>query len=95
MNMSEKWEYRTQFLGADGEAVKDFLFKSFPGQRHFKYTPLALIPELNRLGAEGWELVSLEPVMVGDKGDVLIWIDSARSYWTATYLAAFKRRISD
>lgn len=37
-----------------------------------KYTPEALIPQLDALGDQGWELVHIKPVHRGDNADVLV-----------------------
>jgi len=48
------------------------------------------MPELNKLGEEGWELVHMEPVAkVGNKGDVLI---GPNYRWSNIYFCVFKRR---
>ena len=32
----------------------------------------ALTPQLDEYGQQGWELVSIQPVIVGEDGDILI-----------------------
>ena len=94
--MAEKWEYHTAFLFADAEKQRDFLQQKWPDGQATKYAPEAMIPELNDLGDEGWDLVHMEPVGgVGSKGDVSF----TRGYgtmtvWSNAYFCVFKRRKS-
>ena len=85
-----QWEYLTRFLEAkikkeDKEALtKRFNRKSLP-----QFAPESMIPELDELGAAGWELVHMEPVpKVGGKGDVLF---GGASRWSNDYFCVFKR----
>ncbi len=80
------WEYYTTFLKAEARYEADFL----EHLRDWKdgipaYTPEALIPRLNALGELGWELVTMQPVGVGGKADVI------PTAWTFTYFCVFKR----
>ena len=45
-------------------------------------------PRLNELGSQGWELVSLSPLVFGKEGNVLVPANSS----TSTYMGVFKRR---
>ena len=90
----ERWEYLTKFIKADvkNPGVSEF-FKSYrPNWKNPPaYTPEAMMPELDDLGNQGWELVHMEPVAkVGSKGDVMVSGDS--SYWSNTYFCVLKRR---
>ena len=90
----ERWEYLTKFIKADVKStgVKEF-FKSYrPDWKNPPpYTPETMMPELDNLGDQGWELVHMEPVAkVGGKGDVLVNGDS--SIWSNTYFCVLKRR---
>lgn len=86
-----KWEYLTTFLEADtnNKAVKDYLKQRFPDQKSFgRHAPQAMIPDLNRLGEDGWELVHMEPVpRVGGKEDILF----GSGEWTHHYFCVLKR----
>lgn len=87
----EKWEYLTHFFKAHvkNKETREFIKQEFEMKRPPRYTPEALIPQLNELGDEGWELIHMEPVAaVGGKGDVRF--DSG--YWSNTYFCVFKRR---
>ncbi len=91
----QKWEYLSLFLHADTEKHYESLGKRFPGQTLAPHSPRALVPELNLLGEEGWELVSIEPVAASEPGDLLIHNagsgpESGRA-WSYTYLCVFKR----
>jgi hypothetical protein len=88
----ERWEYLTKFIKADvkTQGVADF-FKSYrPNWKNPPpYTPEAMMPELDSLGDQGWELVHMEPVArVGRKGDVLF----NNGEWSNTYFCVLKRR---
>jgi hypothetical protein len=93
VTMSEQWQYYTTFLYADAERQRDFLEGRWPSGQLPKYAAESMIPELDELGAEGWELVHMEPVGgVGKKGDVSF----TRGYgtmtvWSNAYFCVFKR----
>lgn len=95
---AERWEYLTTVLTADAETAeaRDYLQGRYSGRSFPKYAPESLIPELNRLGNEGWELVSLEPVFVGKNGDLMMptgqQLGPGTTYYTRQYLGVFKRR---
>ncbi len=88
--MAIKWEYWSCFLSADAEAQADFLKQQFPGWNVPKYAPQSMIPGLDKFGDEGWELVHMEPVAVGDNLDVF---EGGRGMgvYTAVYFCVFKR----
>ncbi len=86
-----QWEYLTLFVEANArpKETQEFLKRRFPKKKFVRYSPESLMPELDRLGAEGWELVHMEPVaQVGGKGDVLF---PAGTKWGRTYFCVFKR----
>lgn len=87
----DKWEYFSTFLEADAsnKAIKQFIVETFntSAKRH---SPEAMVPELNQMGTEGWELVHMEPVpRVGRKENVQF----NRHHWSNTYFCVFKRLI--
>lgn len=88
-----QWEYLPTFVQAEakGKEMKAFLSEQMDGQkRPPRFTPEAMIPELNKLGEEGWELIHMEPVAgMGRKGDVLF--DGIGVRWSNTYFCVFKR----
>ncbi len=89
----ERWEYLSKFIKADvkSQGVAEF-FKSYrPNWKNPpQYTPEAMMPELDDLGNQGWELVHMEPVArVGRKGDVLF---TGSGEWSNTYFCVLKRR---
>ena len=51
-----------------------------------------MMPRLDAYGKDGWELVHMQPVVVGKNADVLA-IDSGRGMasWTSSYFCVFKR----
>jgi len=90
----ERWEYLTRFVKADvkNPGVADFFKNYRPNWKNPPpYTPETMMPELDSLGDQGWELVHMEPVAkVGGKGDVMVGGDS--SYWSNTYFCVLKQR---
>ena len=91
----EQWEYSTEFVWADardGEA-SEFLQQNYPDWNNPpQYVPQAMIPYLNSRGREGWEMVHMQPVFVGDNFDVLTHGGDYRR-WSNAYFCAFKRRL--
>ena len=90
----ERWEYHTAILHAEMErpGVRDYLARRRSGEIA-RYSPLALLPELNELGAAGWELVSIQPVLAGDNEDVFIGSRGQTGGWSHAYLCALRRRL--
>src|SRR3954469_25944640 len=94
----EQWEYQTQFVWADIEepGVSELLARNYSDwNNQRRYIPQAIIPFLSDRGLEGWELVHMQPVIVGSRYDVMV--HSVNSFghqeWTNTYFCAFKRRL--
>ena len=86
----EKWEYLTRFLYADARSkeTKEYVKNRFEVKKPPRFTPEAMIPELDALGEDGWELVHMEPVAgVGGKGDVRF----ENGKWSNVYFCVFKR----
>ena len=89
-----QWEYYTTFLQAEARLEETFLEQLKDWKEGIPpYTPESLIPRLNALGADGWELVHMEPVVVGRNADVLLQSDNANK-WTSTYFCVFKRPVT-
>ena len=86
-----QWEHHIEYIVADARdaQTKDFLATCYPGQKVPLYAVQAILPRINALGTQGWELVHLEPVEVGRNGDIRMGGET--SHWTYTYLCAFKR----
>lgn len=88
-----QWEYLTKFIRADKkkDGVREFIEQKWPEwDKPPRYSPEAMIPELNRLGEAGWELMHIEPVAdVGRKGDVRF--DGSGVTWSNVYFCVFKR----
>ena len=92
----EKWEYLTEFVSADiqNEGVKSFLQKKWPNWKNPpQFTAETMIPRLNGWGEQGWELVNMEPVLIGNNADV----NFARTgnFYSNVYFCVFKRRKSE
>ena len=90
----ERWEYLSRFLRADAFANADYLAQKYPHWPAPPYAPQAMEEQLNEFGADGWELVSLTPVTVGEKDDVLTPNGYDSNHWTNAYFSVFKRRAS-
>ncbi len=89
----QKWQYMTTFVRAEAEPVMDFLKEGWDWKSGVpRNTPEAMIPRLDALGEQGWELVHMQPVVVGSNADVLT-VDSGRGMasWTSHYFCVFKR----
>jgi hypothetical protein len=91
----EQWEYLTTFIKADAKAqpAAEFLKRFRPNWKNPpQFTPEAMMPELDALGAQGWELVHMQPVaQVGKKGDVF-FPGGGSAGWSNTYFCVLKRR---
>jgi hypothetical protein len=86
----EQWEYLTRFVEARAtkKEVKTFIKENFDKKAR-RHSPESMIPELNQLGAEGWEIIHMEPVpRVGGKEDVQF----DQYSWSNTYFIVAKRR---
>lgn len=87
----QQWEYLTQFLEADAVREADVLEQMRDWKNGIPaHAPEALVPRMNALGEQGWELVHMQPVRVGQKQDVMAF-DASGRMWTSTYFAVFKR----
>jgi len=89
----EQWEYLTEFLHANIEnpGAEESIQRRWPNWKPPKYTPETMIPELNTLGEQGWELVHMQPVAgIGSNGDVHFQGETYK--WSNVYFCVFKRR---
>lgn len=96
MNSGEKWEYLSRFMYAnvENENALDYFLVHFPGEKPMKYEPETMIPELNALGRQGWELVHMQPIgAVGKNRDVGFVAGEAMPRYSNSYFCVFKRRI--
>ncbi len=91
----DQWEYLPTFIEANAnkKAVKQYIKERLPDvKRPPRHMPESMMPQLNELGAEGWELIHMEPVRaVGRKRDVLF--ESFGRRWSNVYFCVFKRRV--
>jgi hypothetical protein len=90
----QQWEYFTTFLWADLNTHKNDFVAMFPdAEQPPLYDPRTMIPELDSLGKQGWELVHMEPIIVGKNLDVCIGSTEQTSVrpWTNAYFCVFKR----
>jgi hypothetical protein len=91
----ESWEHLIIVLEADASKHARFLRQRWPNRQFPPYSPEALIPELNEISKDGWELVALQPVIIGYNGDIQVVGEASLGFgkWTRTYLCTFKRRV--
>lgn len=87
-----QWEHHIEYIQAEAYSSEHQanVATYYPGRKVPIYAIQAILPRINELGAQGWELVQLEPVEVGKNGDIRI-SGGESSRWTYTYLCAFKR----
>lgn len=87
-----QWEYFTTVLEANVDIAPVPVRDEVPMMAHPKYSIYTLIPQLNNLGAKGWELVRIEPVVVGKNGDLVPPNDDSAK-WARQFFCAFKREL--
>ncbi len=89
----QKWEYLTRFIEANlqNQEPNSPYSELVDAENLPKFSPLAMIPELNQLGEKGWELVHMEPVIIGKNHDVLILEGGGMKRWATNYFCVFKR----
>ena len=88
----DKWEYYTTFIEAEMKQTEWNPTPMIPPGDHPKFSPYATLPELNRLGEKGWELIHMTPVITGKNHNVLVHPNNLTN-WTNTYFCVLKRRI--
>lgn len=85
-----EWEYYTTLLHARIEEIDTWAEPMIPEEKHPKFSPFAIIPELNQLGRKGWELIHIEPVIAGKHHDIMVHPNGMVN-WSNTYFCVFKR----
>jgi hypothetical protein len=93
-----EWEYYTEFLYPEDETeepeAKQYALRKLDayerGGEHLKKSAVWLIERLDYLGSIGWELVAMQPHVIGDNQDVLIASANGNN-WSNGYLLVFKR----
>lgn len=90
----EQWEYWTRILNAhiENEGAREFIRRNWPDWEPPKFAPQTLMPALNSMGAAGWELVHMQPVIARDKDEIIQSGGSGISASNA-YFCVFKRRV--
>jgi len=94
MTKGVRWEYLSRFMFAssDNEGALEYYLVQWPGEKPEKYDPETMVPELNELGAQGWELVHMQPVgAVGNNRDVGFVAGEITPRWSNSYFCVFKR----
>jgi len=90
----EQWEYLPTYIEASAKKkeIREFLKETLGIKRPKPFMVESLLPKLNEMGEQGWELVHMEPVAkIGRKGNVLL---GAGHRWSSVYFCVFKRRKS-
>ena len=87
----DRWEYHLEYITTETYQQQAFLQENFPDKTLPKYAVQASLPQLNARGEQGWELVQMVPVIIGENGDVEI-SSVNKNKWTYTYFCVFKRR---
>jgi hypothetical protein len=94
--VKEQWEYTSVFVHAhiDNDGAREYIKERWPQWKGIqKYSPETIIPELDNFGREGWELVNMEPVIVGGNHDIAFLSGvGAPAQWSNIYFCAFKRK---
>ena len=91
----QRWEYLSLYLEADAEREMAYLMETRSWKEGVpRNTPEAMIPELNALGDQGWELVHMQPVAIGRNADVLMYENSNTRTWTNIWFCVFKRLVA-
>lgn len=90
----ERWEYLTTFLEANMENIDMInVLGDLDANELPVYSPEAMMPEMDKLGAKGWELVHMQPAYVGSNNDIMLHEGGGSRRWTNKYFCVFKRRI--
>ncbi len=87
----EQFEYFTTYIEANMAKVPGSA--AIPAGDHAKHSPYSLIPELNAFGAEGWELINIQPLIAG-RNDDFVFPTADGIKWGSHYFCAFKRRLA-
>ena len=87
----QKWEYLTEFFSAyfKNEGWEEYRQEHIPNFKQGKFSPETMIPRFNRMGEDGWELVHMQPVVVGPDDDVVAGGSDSSS--SNAYFCAWKR----
>jgi hypothetical protein len=88
-----QWEYYVEYIEAWTKSAEEFVRQFFPTDEHIPSRAVqSIVPRLNKLGEQGWELVHMQPVVVGKEGEIIFWGDQYRFVVdSSVYLCAFKR----
>lgn len=90
---TQQWEVVTRIISSNALALYRAKVPGFDAKTP-EYSPLALEYHLNTLCAEGWEPVSVQPIVKGDKDDVCMFRWSGtmtNGVWTHDYLCVLRR----
>ncbi|GAF97880.1 unnamed protein product [marine sediment metagenome] len=87
----QQWEYMTELVSAHikNKGWEEYRQTNWPNYKPHKFAPETMIPQLNKRGEGGWELVHMEPVVAGQNSDVCCFGTGTR--WSNTYFCAWKR----
>jgi len=88
----QQWEYFTELVSANikNKGWEEYRRDNVPDFKPGKCSPRTMIPHLNNVGEEGWELVHMQPIAgVGANDDV--WFTGGSGSWSNAYFCAWKR----
>jgi len=94
--MAERWEYMTKFIWASLEnaGAREYISKRWPNWNNpAKHTPASMIPELNDWGAQGWELIHMEPIEGVSSDGEIVYAHAGAASRSHYYFCVFKRRL--
>lgn len=90
----DRWEYLTTFLEANMENIDMInVLGDLDANELPVFSPEAMMPEMDKLGAKGWELVHMQPAYVGSNNDIMLHEGGGSRRWTNKYFCVFKRRV--
>ena len=89
----QKWEYLSKYIQADmqNKPLDTVYGELIDGDELPRYSPVTIMPELNRLGEKGWELVHIQPVAIGRNHDILVHEGGGARRWATNFFCVFKR----
>src|SRR5438046_2635800 len=95
--MAEACEYFANVIQADAKQHENEMKQAGTWVKNIQqYSAVALTVPLNEIGSQGWELVHMEAVFVGENGDLAAFkgVGVLATHWTHSYFCVFKRRKS-
>ena len=92
----EKWEYTSTILFAnvDNEGAKEYIKNRWPKWTTVRqFSPETIIPELDKFGNEGWELMHMEPVAIQDENMSIAFSGTQRIVSSAQFCVVNRKQV--